>query len=123
MCFISTFVYIFDRFENIETKKGSRQIRIYYKTKGFLHLEKVADGVPSWALITSYPEEYIVLGRVYDKEAISKKFQLDDTSVNVIYMGMGGVGKTLRFSHYVLCILLLVFSNISIIFFVKNYII
>ena len=107
----------------LKLKRVLDKLESITKQKDFLHLEKVADGVPSWPLITSYPEENIVLGRVYDKEAIFKKFQLDDTSVNVIYMGMGGVGKTLRFLHYVLCILLLVFSNISIIFFVKNYII
>uniref|UniRef100_A0A2N9HB46 Rx N-terminal domain-containing protein n=1 Tax=Fagus sylvatica TaxID=28930 RepID=A0A2N9HB46_FAGSY len=53
-------------------------------SKDVLCLKEVVGRVPSRPLTTSCPEEYGVFGREKDKEAIFKKFQSDDASVDGI---------------------------------------
>ncbi|GMY22691.1 putative disease resistance RPP13-like protein 1 [Fagus crenata] len=98
MGFISTFVNSFDRRIQSELEKILDTLESITKQKDVLRLKEVVGRVPSRPLTTSCPEEYGVFGRDKDKEAIFKKFQSDDASVDGIcvvpIVGMGGVGKT-----------------------------
>ncbi|GMY22692.1 putative disease resistance RPP13-like protein 1 isoform X2 [Fagus crenata] len=98
MGFISTFVNSFDRRIQSELEKVLNTLEYITKRKDVLCLKEVVGRVPSRPLTTSCPEEYGVFGRDKDKEAIFKKFQSDDASVDGIcvvpIVGMGGVGKT-----------------------------
>ncbi|GMY22696.1 putative disease resistance RPP13-like protein 1 [Fagus crenata] len=96
--FISTFVNSFDRRIQSELEKVLNTLEYITKRKDVLCLKEVVGRVPSRPLTTSCPEEYGVFGRDKDKEAIFKKFQSDNASVDGIcvvpIVGMGGVGKT-----------------------------
>uniref|UniRef100_A0A2N9HL93 Disease resistance RPP13-like protein 1 n=1 Tax=Fagus sylvatica TaxID=28930 RepID=A0A2N9HL93_FAGSY len=98
MGFISTFVNSFDRRIQSELEKVLNTLEYITKRKDVLCLKEVVGRVPSRPMTTSCPEEYGVFGREKDKEAIFKKFQSDDASVDGIcvvpIVGMGGVGKT-----------------------------
>ena len=100
MGFFSTFGNSFDKRIQSELENILEQLESITKQKVVLRLEKVAAAaeVPSRPLTTSCPEEYGVLGRDKDMEAIFDMFQSDDASDDGIcvvpIVGMGGLGKT-----------------------------